>query len=70
MWAFGVTLWELFTYGFQPWAGLTGQQVCWINLCSVLKTLKDFIDSVLLILFNQLFAFDFDYSYVKIKQYN
>ncbi|XP_052072143.1 activated Cdc42 kinase-like isoform X17 [Mytilus californianus] len=27
IWAFGVTLWELFTYGFQPWAGLTGQQI-------------------------------------------
>lgn len=27
VWAFGVTLWELFTYGFQPWAGLTGQQI-------------------------------------------
>ncbi|VDH94702.1 Hypothetical predicted protein [Mytilus galloprovincialis] len=27
IWAFGVTLWEIFTYGFQPWAGLTGQQI-------------------------------------------
>ncbi|ESO91372.1 hypothetical protein LOTGIDRAFT_105525, partial [Lottia gigantea] len=27
VWAFGVTLWEMFTYGFQPWSGLTGQQI-------------------------------------------
>lgn len=27
IWAFGVTLWELFTYGFEPWAGLTREQV-------------------------------------------
>ena len=27
VWAFGVTLWELFTYGYQPWAGMNGQQV-------------------------------------------
>ncbi|KAG5452717.1 Activated Cdc42 kinase-like [Clonorchis sinensis] len=27
IWAYGVTLWEMFTYGFTPWAGLTGRQV-------------------------------------------
>ncbi|XP_052227746.1 activated Cdc42 kinase-like isoform X2 [Dreissena polymorpha] len=27
VWAFGVTLWEMFTYGCQPWAGLNGQQI-------------------------------------------
>jgi len=27
IWAYGVTLWELFTYGAQPWAGLNGQQI-------------------------------------------
>ncbi|CAL1536448.1 unnamed protein product [Lymnaea stagnalis] len=27
MWSFGVLLWEMFTYGFQPWAGLNGQQI-------------------------------------------
>lgn len=27
VWAFGVTMWEMFSYGFQPWAALTGQQI-------------------------------------------
>ncbi|CAG9814391.1 unnamed protein product [Phaedon cochleariae] len=27
VWAFGVCLWEMFSYGFQPWAALTGQQI-------------------------------------------
>ncbi|KAL5015114.1 hypothetical protein ScPMuIL_009384 [Solemya velum] len=27
VWAFGVTIWEMFTYGFQPWAGMTGHQI-------------------------------------------
>ncbi|KAK2159483.1 hypothetical protein LSH36_152g04039 [Paralvinella palmiformis] len=26
VWAFGVAIWEIFSYGFQPWAGFTGQQ--------------------------------------------
>ena len=27
IWAFGVTMWEMFSYGFQPWAAQTGQQI-------------------------------------------
>ncbi|XP_013098174.2 activated Cdc42 kinase-like isoform X1 [Stomoxys calcitrans] len=27
VWAFGVCLWEMFSYGFQPWAALTGLQI-------------------------------------------
>ncbi|KAL3862562.1 hypothetical protein ACJMK2_008522 [Sinanodonta woodiana] len=27
VWAYAVTVWEMFTYGFQPWAGMTGQQI-------------------------------------------
>jgi len=27
VWAFAVTMWEMFSYGFQPWAALTGHQI-------------------------------------------
>ena len=27
VWAFGVTIWEMFSYGFQPWAAYSGQQI-------------------------------------------
>lgn len=26
-WMFGVTLWEMFTHGQEPWVGLNGSQV-------------------------------------------
>ncbi len=27
VWAFGVTMWEMFSYGFQPWAAQSGQEI-------------------------------------------
>ncbi|KAM4675352.1 non-receptor tyrosine-protein kinase TNK1 isoform 2-T2 [Discoglossus pictus] len=27
VWMFGVTLWEMFTYGHEPWLGLSGRQI-------------------------------------------
>ncbi|XP_041986932.1 activated Cdc42 kinase-like [Aricia agestis] len=27
VWAYGVCLWEMFTYGFQPWVAFSGQQI-------------------------------------------
>lgn len=27
VWAYAVALWEMFSYGFQPWAAFTGEQV-------------------------------------------
>ncbi len=31
-WMFGVTLWEMFTYGEEPWVGFNGTQVCYDHL--------------------------------------
>ena len=28
VWSFGVTMWEMFTYGKKPWDGLTSMEVC------------------------------------------
>jgi serine/threonine protein kinase len=39
-WMFGVTLWEMFTYGQEPWLGFNGSQVgfvCIMYVC-VLQT--------------------------------
>lgn len=33
-WMFGVTLWEMFTYGQEPWIGLNGSQVRGLAMCS------------------------------------
>lgn len=33
-WMFGVTLWEMFTHGQEPWLGLNGSQVLQIFLVS------------------------------------
>uniref|UniRef100_A0A2C9JW39 non-specific protein-tyrosine kinase n=1 Tax=Biomphalaria glabrata TaxID=6526 RepID=A0A2C9JW39_BIOGL len=41
VWSFGVLLWEMFTYGFQPWAGFTGQQVSKV-IFMVIKTKPNF----------------------------
>lgn len=32
-WMFGVTLWEMFTYGQEPWIGLNGSQVRKLGRC-------------------------------------
>lgn len=33
VWAFGVTMWEMFTYGKKPWDGLSSMEVCDIIEC-------------------------------------
>lgn len=27
VWMFGITLWEMFTFGEEPWAGLSGHEI-------------------------------------------
>lgn len=34
-WMFGVTLWEMFTHGQEPWLGLNGSQVNTHNICGM-----------------------------------
>ena len=45
VWAFGVTMWEMFSYGFQPWAAMTGDILFlnkrFLHSSVVLKNLRD-----------------------------
>lgn len=47
VWMFGITLWEMFTFGEEPWAGLSGHEI----LNKVFQSDYLFLFSVLILTF-------------------
>lgn len=42
-WMFGVTLWEMFTFGQEPWMGYNGSQVRICGVCVCIRICKHYI---------------------------